>query len=209
MTFSSRLLSEEDNLLEESNKETETITSKLDFIIEFADNDMFNVWIMRTFQRYINIRMKNYDFWEIIHFDFEEWQKHHWSKLTIITWDFIKNCCYSREFWIDRLDTKDTRVSNMLRAATKKYNENWSMKQIKWVKNHYDIISKYSYKRKQRLLSNSIFSSDQSLSIQLSHSETSTISQTNQLNTLHMLQSSNQSNISHMHTHSQQSQSTN
>ena len=156
MTISSRLLSEKRNLLEESNKKTD----KLDFITEFINNEVFNIWVMRIFQEHIKLKIQDYDLWEAIHFDFEEWQKLHWDKLTIIIWNFIKNCCYSREFWIDRFDTKDTRVSNMLRAATKKYNENWSMKQIKWVKDHYDIIFRYTYKRKQRLLNNSISSSD-------------------------------------------------
>ena len=57
MATSSRLLSEERNLLEESDKRTD----KLDFITGFTDNDVFNQWVMRTFQGYIDIGMKDYD----------------------------------------------------------------------------------------------------------------------------------------------------
>ncbi len=109
--------------------------------------ELLNKFVLYTFSQYETLNLEDYNLWNAIQVDYEDWKEEHFNQLSESTWKFLRQHCYTHEFWL-----KETNATSMLQIINSKFYENWIMNQIRWVEERWNRLSKRMIKRKQRLI---------------------------------------------------------
>ena len=122
------------------------------FDIQTADHDMLNKWVIHSLNEYATLNTEDFDLWASIRMDFGKFEAKHFDELDSSTWNLIRNYCYPHGYWIDyNIDDERTWTTVMLKAVKANWNDEWSIKQIKWVEQQYKTLSRITCERKQEL----------------------------------------------------------
>ena len=120
--------------------------------IQTADHDILNKYIIHRFNQYAAANTEDYSLWNGIQVDFEKFEAKHFDEFDGPTWNLVRDYCYPHGYWIDHnFGTGKTRTTTMLKAVKAKWNDEWTLEQIKWVEERYNILSKTTRKCKQEL----------------------------------------------------------
>lgn len=111
--------------------------------IERTDYDILSKYIIWKFNQYAAVNTKDYSFWDCIQVDFEKFETIYFDKFYGSTWKLVKENCYLHEYQIDHnFGIGKTYITTMVKAVKAKWNEKYILKQIKWVVERYNILSK-------------------------------------------------------------------
>ena len=120
--------------------------------IETTDIDTLNKYAIHKFNEYAAANTEDYSLWNCIQVDFETFKGKHFDQLYSSTWKFVRDYCYSHGYWIDHnFGTGKTCTTTMLKAVEAEWNDEWTLKQIKWVEKRYKKLSRITHERKQEL----------------------------------------------------------
>jgi hypothetical protein len=78
----------------------------------------------------------------------------HWNLLTLIIWNFLNTICYTQEYWIFHSNRKKIRTELMHRFIKESFRQNWTAKQIAYVKKNYRKLFSIIRDRKNELEEN-------------------------------------------------------
>ncbi len=120
--------------------------------LETADRDLLNKYVPYTFGQYAATNTEDYDLWDAIQVDYEDWEEEHFNQLSGSTWKFLSHYCYTHGYWIDHnFGNGRTRATNMLKAIQSEWNNKWTLDQIKWVEDRFSTMSRITRKRQLEL----------------------------------------------------------
>ena len=121
--------------------------------LQTADGATIQKYVVYMFQQYADHNIKDYSFWEAIHFDFEDFKEDHFNKLDSLTWNVLRDYCYMHGYWIDHnYGPGRTPITTMLKSLEAEWYDTWTLDQIKWVENRYKTLSPHTLKCKQELM---------------------------------------------------------
>jgi hypothetical protein len=103
---------------------------------------------------YQNNRIKDHELYETMLHDLFDLISNYWNCFTSITFNFVNTICYTQEYWIFHSNCKKIKVELMHRIIKKSFRQNWSSKQIVYVKRNYCKLSSVIQDRKNELKEN-------------------------------------------------------
>ena len=114
--------------------------------IETSDHDILNKYAIHRFNQYAAAIAEDYSLWDCIQVDFEKFEAKHFDEFDGRTWKLVRDYCYPHGYWIDHnFGTGRTRTTTMLKAVEAEWNNKWTLEQIKWVEERYDILSRTTH----------------------------------------------------------------
>lgn len=118
--------------------------------LQTADRDLINKYTIYWFNRYAAENANDYSLWEGIQVDFRKFEAKHFDQLESTTWKLVKDYCYPHGYRIDHsLGPGRTCTDAMLKAVVEvNWNDEWTLKQIRWVEARYDTLFRFTCKRK-------------------------------------------------------------
>ncbi len=116
-----------------------------------SQRELLNKFVLYTFSQYETLNLENYNLWDAIQVDYENWKEEHFNQLSESTWKFLRQHCYTHGFWLKETSAT-TSATSMLQAINSKPYEDWTMNQIRWIEERWNRLSKRMIKRKQRLI---------------------------------------------------------
>ncbi len=125
-------------------------THGLDF--QTVDYDFINNYIVYRVNKYVARNHEDWNFWDSIQMDFAEFEAKHFDELENDTWGVIRDYCYPHGFWIDHnFGPSRTYTTTMLEAIAANWYDEWILKKIEWVEEHYHFLSRITCQCKQKL----------------------------------------------------------
>jgi hypothetical protein len=121
-----------------------------------SSEKLINEYIKRRFQSYLNNNVENVDLWKSIYYDFEYFIERIWKMISSDNWIFIKRICLTQEFWLNQVDSKDSRSKIMYKVSKNDYHADWTLNQIERVEKAYEKLSRKIQIRKNKLQSSSV-----------------------------------------------------
>ncbi len=104
------------------------------FDIQTIDPNLLNKWVIHRFNICAATNVEDYELWICIRTDFKKFETKHFNILDNSTWRSIREYCYLYRFWIDINEGFKTFTTAMLEAIAADCYDEWTLKQIKWVK---------------------------------------------------------------------------
>ena len=108
-----------------------------------------SIYLNEKFQFYIKTEMQDLCLWKIFIRDFIKWEFHQWKSIDNVIMNFVEDCCYINELWIEDNDIIENWIESIMFIAHENYYSKWSLNQIIWIEINYDVISLFIEWRKK------------------------------------------------------------